>query len=55
MGSRAGPRQGYAATTVSDLGRAVGIAKGAPYSSIDSKENLLIEIQAGVMTPLVIE
>lgn len=45
-------RQGYAATSVNDLGRAVGLAKGALYYYIDSKENLLIEIQSRVMTPL---
>jgi len=45
-------RQGYAATSVNDLGRAVGLAKGALYYYIGSKENLLIEIQGRVMTPL---
>ncbi|MFI5473416.1 TetR/AcrR family transcriptional regulator [Streptomyces cacaoi] len=45
-------RQGYAATSVNDLGRAVGLAKGALYYYIDSKENLLIEIQSRVMSPL---
>ncbi|NNN29286.1 TetR/AcrR family transcriptional regulator [Streptomyces sp. S3(2020)] len=45
-------RRGYAATSVNDLGRAVGLAKGALYYYIDSKENLLIEIQSRVMTPL---
>ncbi|MET7481274.1 TetR/AcrR family transcriptional regulator [Streptomyces sp. NPDC005648] len=45
-------RRGYAATSVGDLGRAVGLAKGALYYYIDSKENLLIEIQSRVMTPL---
>jgi AcrR family transcriptional regulator len=45
-------RQGYAATSVNDLGRAVGLAKGALYYYIDSKENVLIEIQSRVMTPL---
>ncbi|WP_416967956.1 TetR/AcrR family transcriptional regulator [Streptomyces sp. 4F14] len=45
-------RRGYAATSVNDLGRAVGLAKGALYYYIDSKENLLIEIQARVMNPL---
>ncbi|WP_030621990.1 TetR/AcrR family transcriptional regulator, partial [Streptomyces fulvoviolaceus] len=41
-------RQGYAATSVNDLGRAVGLAKGALYYYIGSKENLLIEIQSRV-------
>ncbi|WP_460062913.1 TetR family transcriptional regulator [Streptomyces sp. YKOK-I1] len=45
-------RQGYAATSVNDLGRAVGLAKGALYYYINSKENLLIEIQSRVMNPL---
>ncbi|MFJ9710340.1 TetR/AcrR family transcriptional regulator [Streptomyces sp. NPDC101234] len=45
-------RQGYAATSVNDLGRAVGLAKGALYYYIGSKENLLIEIQSRVLTPL---
>ncbi|WP_328752279.1 TetR/AcrR family transcriptional regulator [Streptomyces sp. NBC_00285] len=45
-------RQGYAATSVNDLGRAVGLAKGALYYYIGSKENLLIEIQGRVMSPL---
>ncbi|KOU59308.1 TetR family transcriptional regulator [Streptomyces sp. MMG1533] len=45
-------RQGYAATSVNDLGRAVGLAKGALYYYIGSKENLLIEIQSRVMAPL---
>ncbi|MFI6338923.1 TetR/AcrR family transcriptional regulator [Streptomyces sp. NPDC050535] len=44
--------QGYAATSVNDLGRAVGLAKGALYYYIGSKENLLIEIQSRVMAPL---
>jgi AcrR family transcriptional regulator len=45
-------RRGYAATSVNDLGRAVGLAKGALYYYIGSKENLLIEIQSRVMSPL---
>ncbi|MET7680444.1 TetR/AcrR family transcriptional regulator [Streptomyces sp. NPDC005423] len=45
-------RQGYAATSVNDLGRAVGLARGALYYYIGSKEHLLIEIQARVMNPL---
>ncbi|MEU4658441.1 TetR/AcrR family transcriptional regulator [Streptomyces sp. NPDC023723] len=45
-------RQGYAATSVNDLGREVGLAKGALYYYIGSKENLLIEIQSRVMVPL---
>ena len=45
-------RQGYAATSINDLGRAVGLAKGALYYYIGSKENLLVEIQSRVMGPL---
>jgi len=45
-------RQGYAATSINDLGRAVGLAKGALYYYIGSKENLLIEIQSRVLGPL---
>lgn len=45
-------RHGYAATSVNDLGRAVGLAKGALYYYIGCKENLLIEIQSRVMDPL---
>ncbi|WP_420310139.1 TetR/AcrR family transcriptional regulator [Streptomyces sp. YS-B37] len=45
-------RQGYAATSINDLGRAVGLAKGALYYYIGSKENLLIEIQSRVLDPL---
>ncbi|WP_330350504.1 TetR/AcrR family transcriptional regulator [Streptomyces sp. NBC_00582] len=45
-------RQGYAATSINDLGRAVGLAKGALYYYIGSKENLLVEIQGRVMGPL---
>ncbi|MFG2463071.1 TetR/AcrR family transcriptional regulator [Streptomyces sp. NPDC048523] len=45
-------RQGYAATSVNDLGRAVGLAKGALYYYIGSKEKLLVEIQSRVMGPL---
>jgi AcrR family transcriptional regulator len=45
-------RQGYAATSINELGEAVGLAKGALYYYIASKENLLVEIQARVMGPL---
>ncbi|WP_329260948.1 TetR/AcrR family transcriptional regulator [Streptomyces sp. NBC_01478] len=45
-------QQGYAATSINDLGRAVGLAKGALYYYIGSKENLLIEIQSRVLGPL---
>ncbi|MCX4815237.1 TetR/AcrR family transcriptional regulator [Streptomyces sp. NBC_01239] len=45
-------RKGYAASSINDLSRAVGLAKGALYYYIGSKENLLIEIQDRVMSPL---
>jgi len=45
-------RQGYAATSINDLGLAVGLAKGALYYYIESKEHLLVEIQSRVMRPL---
>lgn len=45
-------RQGYAATSVSDICSAVGLAKGALYYYIQSKENLLVEIQGRVLEPL---
>ncbi|MEU4654809.1 TetR/AcrR family transcriptional regulator [Streptomyces sp. NPDC023723] len=45
-------RKGYAATSINDLSQAVGLAKGALYYYIVSKENLLIEIQSRVMSPL---
>jgi AcrR family transcriptional regulator len=47
-------RRGYAATSVNDLGREVGLAKGALYYYIGSKENLLIEIQSRVLGPLLV-
>lgn len=45
-------RQGYAATSINDLCQAVGLAKGALYYYIESKEHLLVEIQSRVMGPL---
>ncbi|MFG3025410.1 TetR/AcrR family transcriptional regulator [Streptomyces sp. NPDC048254] len=45
-------RHGYAATSINDLGHAVGLAKGALYYYIGSKENLLVEIQSRVLGPL---
>lgn len=43
---------GYAATGIAAIGTSVGLAKGALYYYIGSKENLLVEIQARVLTPL---
>lgn len=45
-------RQGYAATGINEIGAAAGLAKGALYYYIGSKENLLVEIQNRVMRPL---
>jgi len=45
-------RKGYAATGIVELGTVVGLAKGALYYYIGSKENLLVEIQDRVMRPL---
>lgn len=45
-------RQGYAATGIAELGTAVGLARGALYHYIGSKESLLIEIHDRVMDPL---
>ncbi|MFJ9898168.1 TetR/AcrR family transcriptional regulator [Streptomyces sp. NPDC091280] len=45
-------RKGYAATGIVELGAVVGLAKGALYYYIGSKENLLVEIQDRVMRPL---
>ncbi|MQA08963.1 MAG: TetR family transcriptional regulator [Pseudonocardiaceae bacterium] len=45
-------RKGYAATSITELGDAADLAKGALYYYIGSKENLLVEIQSRVLTPL---
>ena len=45
-------RHGYAATGIGELGTAVGLARGALYHYIGSKESLLIEIHDRVMDPL---
>ncbi|MGW0246537.1 TetR family transcriptional regulator [Nocardia goodfellowii] len=45
-------RNGYAATGITEIGEAVGLAKGALYYYIRSKENLLVEIQERVLDPL---
>lgn len=45
--------RGYSGTSVSDLTEATGLGKGALYRYIDSKESLLLEISALVMTPLI--
>ena len=45
-------KNGYAATGIVEIGETVGLAKGALYYYIGSKENLLIEIQERVLDPL---
>jgi AcrR family transcriptional regulator len=45
--------RGFAGTSVSDLIDATGLGKGALYRYIESKENLLVEISARVMEPLI--
>lgn len=45
-------KQGYAATGIAEIGEVAGLARGALYYYIGSKENLLVEIQDRVMRPL---
>lgn len=45
-------RRGYAATGITDICTAVGLARGALYYYIGSKEKLLVEIQEAVLGPL---
>ncbi|WP_293780113.1 TetR/AcrR family transcriptional regulator [uncultured Aeromicrobium sp.] len=45
-------KQGYAATGILDLCKEVGLGKGALYYYIGSKEQLLVEIQSRVLSPL---
>jgi AcrR family transcriptional regulator len=45
-------KKGYAATGVEELGEAVGLARGALYYYIGSKESLLVAIQDRVLGPL---
>lgn len=45
--------RGYSGTSVTDLTRATQLGKGALYHYIESKENLLVEISARVMNPLI--
>lgn len=47
--------KGYAATGVTELGEAVGLARGALYYYIQSKEHLLVAIQDRVLGPLLAE
>lgn len=48
-------RNGYASTGVADIGTAAGLARGALYYYIGSKEALLAEIHDRVMDPLLAE
>ncbi len=48
-------RNGYASTGVADIGEAAGLARGALYYYIGSKEALLAEIHDLVMDPLLTE
>jgi TetR/AcrR family transcriptional regulator, cholesterol catabolism regulator len=45
-------KKGYTATGVAELGKASGLARGALYYYIGSKEQVLVEIQDRVLTPL---
>lgn len=45
-------KRGYAATSIAEICEAVGLGRGALYYYIGSKEQLLIEIQATVLNPL---
>ena len=48
-------KNGYASTGVADIGEAAGLARGALYYYIGSKEALLVEIHDRVMDPLLRE
>jgi AcrR family transcriptional regulator len=48
-------KKGYASTGVADIGEAAGLARGALYYYIGSKEALLVEIHDRVMDPLLAE
>lgn len=45
-------QRGYAATSITEICEAVGLTRGALYHYIGSKEQLLVEIQAAVLVPL---
>jgi AcrR family transcriptional regulator len=45
-------RSGYAGIGIAEIGKEVGLGKGALYYYISSKENLLVEIQGRVLRPL---
>jgi AcrR family transcriptional regulator len=48
-------KNGYAGTGVADIGEAAGLARGALYYYIDSKQALLAKIHDRVMDPLLTE
>jgi AcrR family transcriptional regulator len=48
-------KNGYASTGVADIGSAAGLARGALYYYIGSKDSLLAEIHDRVMDPLLTE
>lgn len=48
-------KNGYASTGVADIGEAAGLARGALYYYIGSKETLLAEIHDRVLDPLLTE
>ncbi|MFE2068684.1 TetR family transcriptional regulator [Streptomyces sp. NPDC059467] len=45
-------KKGYAATGIAEVGDVAGLARGALYYYIGSKEHLLVEIQDRVMSPM---
>ena len=47
-------RRGYAATGIAEIGAAVSLGRGALYNYIGSKEQLLVEIQDRVLSPLLL-
>lgn len=47
-------RRGYAATGIAEIGSAVALGRGALYNYIGSKEQLLVEIQDRVLSPLLV-
>ena len=48
-------RQGYEATTMTDIGNRVGIRGPSLYKHVTSKQELLVQIMAGTMTALLTE
>jgi len=48
-------KNGYASTGVADIGQAAGLARGALYYYIGSKDALLAEIHDRVLDPLLVE